>query len=123
MLNHFFFFVGLSLLLTHEMDAVRLAEWRLFLFLSKMREEQAYTVFTALHIPLYVLLFWGLTQNSDGGINQNLVIGIDAFCVIHVFLHMLFIRHKEYQFHSVFSKLLIIGAGIAGGADIVLYLL
>ena len=105
------------------MDAVRLAEWRLFAFLSRMQEEHAYRAFTALHIPLYVVLFWGLFQNGDGSINQNLVIGIDAFCVIHVFLHMLFIRHKDYQFHSFFSRFLIIGAGIAGGADILLYLL
>ena len=123
MLSHFFFVVALSLLLVHEMDAIRLQEWQLFLFLSSMQEDRAYTTFTALHIPLYILLFWGLFQNTGGGVNQNLVIGIDAFCVIHAFLHRLFVGHKDYQFHSFLSKFLIVGAGIAGGVSLVLYLL
>lgn len=123
MLNHFFFFVALSLLLVHEMDAVRLYEWRLFRFLSTMLEDRAYMTFTALHIPLYVALFWGLFQNTTGGMNQNLRMGIDLFCIVHIVLHMLFANHAEYQFHSFFSRLLIGGAGLAGGIDLLLHLL
>ena len=36
--SNLFFYLGLCLLLTHEMDAIRLQEWKMFLFLSQMQE-------------------------------------------------------------------------------------
>ena len=117
-MEYMFFYIGFSLLLIHEMDAIRQREWKLFIFLSSLREETAYVVFTALHIPLYIVLFWGLFGDGSG-INDGLVIALDCFLIIHVFLHLLFIRHKDYQFTSVFSWVLILGAGIAGALDLI----
>ena len=119
-MEYMFFYIGLSLLLIHEMDAIRQREWKLFIFLSSLREETAYAVFTALHIPAYVLLFWGLFGDGSSGINDGLVIALDCFFIIHVVLHLLFIRHKDYQFNSVFSWVLILGAGIAGVIDLLI---
>lgn len=117
MSGHPFFLLGLVLLLTHEMAAVRRREWKMFPFLSGLDEKTGYVVFTALHVPLYLLLFWGLF-GASGEVNRGLVLVLDAFFVIHVFLHLLRFRHPDNQFKNGFSWGLIIGAGICGALDL-----
>ena len=109
MLSHPSFLLGLCFLLVHEMDAIRCKEWRVFPFTSRMDDEAGYVVFTSLHIPLYALLLWGLY--GDTGLSRGLILGLDAFFVVHVVLHVLFVNHPEYRFRSAFSWLLILGAG------------
>jgi hypothetical protein len=117
-----FFFIAFSFLLTHEMDAIRCREWKVFPLLSRLTDdERGYTFFTAIHLPLYILLLWGLFPNSTT-VNQHVVIGLDIFCIIHILLHMRFINHPNYQFNSIFSWTLILGAGIAGAIDLLLRL-
>lgn len=118
--NYLFFFTGLSLLLTHEMDAIRLSEWKMFLIFSSMEEQRGYTAFTAAHVPLYILIFWGLFGSTGAGINDQLVQALDLFFIIHVGLHILFIRHPANQFRSLFSWAVIGGAGLAGAFDLLL---
>lgn len=101
MTSHLFFLAGFCLLLTHEMDAVRLKEWRMFPVLSGMREEAAYLVFTALHVPLYALLFWGLFGGS--GMNLGLIVALDVFFIIHAFLHLFLRKRPNHLFASGFS--------------------
>ncbi|MBC8162057.1 MAG: hypothetical protein H7Z42_12645 [Roseiflexaceae bacterium] len=116
--SYIFFFVALGFLLTHEMDAVRRHEWQVFPLLSRLRDdERGYTLFTALHVPLYVLLLWGIFTNGTT-INRFFVTGLDIFCIVHVLLHLLLIKHPRYQFNNWFSWTLIVGAGIAGGIDL-----
>ena len=55
-----FFFVGLAFILTHEMDAIKSREWTMFPLIARLDEKTGYIVFTALHIPLYFLLFWAI---------------------------------------------------------------
>ncbi len=116
--NYLFFFIGLSLLLGHEMDAIRLKEWRMFLVLQQMSEEAAYRAFTVIHVPLYSVLFLTLFSGVQGTINLLLVVGLDLFFVVHIALHILFRNHKHNQFTTLFSRTLIFGAGVAGGIDL-----
>lgn len=116
MIDHLFFYVGLSFILAHEMDAIRVKEWKMFPFLAYLKEETAYLVFTGIHLPLYILLFWGLV--SDG--SRAVIIGLNIFFVIHLVLHILFIKHRDNQFKSVFSWVLIIGAATCGAIDLLL---
>jgi hypothetical protein len=116
--SNFFFYLGLCLLFVHEMDAIRLQEWKMFLFLSQLPEETGYLVFTAIHIPLYVLLFWGLLRNQTNDFYRSLIIGLDIFFIVHIFLHVLLINHINNQFKSLFSWGLIIGIGISGAIDL-----
>jgi hypothetical protein len=81
-----------------------------------MSDEAGYLVFTALHIPIYALLIWGLYGN--GGANRGLVLGLDIFFVVHVFLYLIFYRHPENHFRSFFSYILIVGAGVFGAVDL-----
>jgi hypothetical protein len=119
-LNHPFFLLGFCFLLVHEMDAIRCKEWRVFPLTSRMDEELGYLVFTAVHIPLYALLLWGLYGGDDSG--RWLIVGLDTFFVVHVGLHVLYLNHPEYRFRSVFSWVLILGAGIFGGVDLLVSL-
>lgn len=118
-MEHLLFYVGLACILTHEMDAIRCEEWTIFPGLARLDHQTGYVVFTALHVPLYAGLFWGLFAN-DQGVNQTLVTGVDIFFIIHVFLHLFMYRHPKNQFKSVFSWSVIIGAGMGGLLDLVI---
>lgn len=116
MAEHLFFILGFCFLLAHEMDAIRAKEWKIFPMLSRMGDEAGYVAFTILHIPIYTLLLWGLYGAGD--VNRGLIFGLDVFFVFHVFLHTIFYSHPENRFRSVFSYVLIIGAGIFGAIDL-----
>ena len=120
MAEYFFFVLGFCFLLAHEMDAIRAKEWKIFPVLKKLGDEAGYRAFTALHVPIYALLLWGLL--ADGGVNRGLIIGLDVFFIVHVFLHLIFYNHPENRFRSVFSYVLIFGAGIFGVLDLLLML-
>jgi len=116
--TNFFFFVAFSFLLTHEMDAVRRSEWHVFPGLSRIKnDEYGYMIFAIIHIPLYLLLLLGLFS-AGGRLNRSVVIGFDSFCMLHVLLHLIFMKHPKYKFNNWLSWSFILGAGIAGGVDL-----
>lgn len=117
MTEHVFFLVGLAFLLAHEMDAVRLHEWRLLPVLSRLDDRVGFLVFTGLHVPLYLLLFF-LAFNADAGTIRVMIVTLDAFFVVHVGLHLLLRNHPRNEFRSLFSWSLIVTAGIAGAIDL-----
>ncbi len=117
-MSHPFFFLGFALLLVHEMDAVRLGEWRIFPLLRSLRDEAGYAAFAALHVPIYALLLAGLF--GGGGASSALIVGMDAFFVVHVALHVVFRNHPENRFGSAFSWSLIAGSGACGLVDLVI---
>ena len=116
MTDHLFFLIGFAFLLTHEMDAIRCREWKIFPIIGGMGEEAGYVAFTALHVPLYALLFWGLFAGS--GPSGRLIAGLDVFFVVHLILHVLLRNHPENRFGSPFSWALFVGAGICGAIDL-----
>jgi hypothetical protein len=112
-MEHLFFYLGLSLLLTHEMDAIRCKEWLMFPATSFLKDETGFVVFMLLHIPLYTLLLWGLS-----GANAGLIRGWDIFFIVHVGLHILFLKHPENRFTTRLSWFIIVGAGVCGALDV-----
>jgi len=115
--HHLFFLAGFAFLLAHEMDAIRCREWKIFPILGGMGEETGYVAFTALHVPLYALLFWGLVV---GGASGRLITGLDAFFVVHLILHIVLRNHPENRFGSRFSRALFVGAGVCGAIDLLI---
>ena len=73
-------------------------------------------MFAALHVPLYALLLFGLIGGE--GESRALIVGLDAFFVVHVVLHWVFRDHPENRFGSAFSWVLILGTGACGVADL-----
>ncbi|GAB3640395.1 DUF6713 family protein [Spirosoma arcticum] len=121
MSENLFFWIGFSTLLVHEMDAVRLSEWRILPLLSRLNDQRGFAVFTLVHIPIYVLLLVGLSSEIAAGEKGSLMLVLDWFMVIHVGLHVLLRNLPRNEFKTVFSWLIIAGAGLAGAVDAVLY--
>ena len=115
MSDHLFFLLGFCFLLAHEMDAVRLKEWRILPVLSGMDEELGYRAFVLLHVPLYTLLLWGILGGGDAG--SVLIAVLDVFFV-HLALHVVLRNLPENRFGSVFSWVLILGTGAFGVLDL-----
>lgn len=114
--EHFLFFVGLAFILVHEMDAIKQHEWRIFPPTMMLDDAKGYWVFTAVHVPLYVWLFGELYRG--GMLNRGFIVGWDIFFIVHVVLHVLFLWHPKNEFTTVFSWVLIVGAGVAGALDL-----
>ena len=114
-MEHLFFYVGLSFILTHELDAIRLKEWTVFPLLSKLNDNLGFIVFTILHIPLFILLFYGLKTNQEQTIKW-----LDIFFMIHIGLHLLILKNRKNPFKSIFSWTIIIFSGLFGFLDLVL---
>ncbi len=113
------FYTGFSLLFTHELDAIQRHEWRIFPFLSNLKEDFAYRIFVILHCPLLVLLLWLISHPSEN-VRYWFQISFDVFLILHMGLHYLFKSHKRYEFTTVFSKVMIILIALLGLIHILL---
>lgn len=111
------FFLTLSLLFCHELDAIRHHEWRLFAFLNRLDNERAYRLFILLHIPLFGLVFWFVAYPAVG-----FVIFVDVFVMVHLGLHRWFRAHPHYEFQGFVSNLFIVGAAATGAGHLLLLL-
>jgi len=107
------FWLNLALLLTHELDAIRRQEWRMFIFLNRLDDEQAHQLFVLLHVPLFTLFFWFLSRPNQP-IYFWFQLVVDAFLIVHLGLHMLFRNHPANAFRTSFSKRLIEGMALSG---------
>jgi hypothetical protein len=107
------FYLNLALLLAHELDAVRRQEWRMFAFLNRLDDERAHQLFTLLHVPLFILIFWFLSRPPQP-IYFWFQLVIDIFLVIHLGLHLLFRNHPANAFDNPFSMGLIAGMALLG---------
>jgi hypothetical protein len=63
---------------------------------------------TAVVLLLFRALF------IPGGLNYAWMRGLALFFVVHLGLHLLFLRHPQNEFKSVLSWILITGAALAG---------
>ncbi len=115
MTEHIFFYLGLSFLTMHEMDAIRCKEWRIFPGLSMLSDKVGHIVFVFAHIPLFYFVFWKLTyiQNIEA-----FIYGFNVFMMVHLGLHVLFLKHKNNEFKDWISWSIIIGAGLCGLFDL-----
>jgi len=112
------FLLGLIFILIHEMDAVRCHEWRIFPGLSSLSDRAGMILFMFAHIPIF---YWILNAFDSLILNEGYFrFGFDVFLVIHLVLHILFLKHKNNEFRDWISWSIIIGAAIFGIADIVI---
>ncbi len=119
MIADLLFFAVVSMLLIHEMDAVRRHEWRIFPFLSRLDDTRAYRVFLIAHVPLFVVLLWFLCRAAGEGriIFQALV---DSFAIIHLGLHLILWKNRRNEFTAPFSSIIIVLTALAGSIHLFL---
>lgn len=97
------FIINISLLLVHEMDAVRNREWRMFIVLKDMEDEKACRIFVLAHVPLYVAALFLLMSPA------KLIVFyvLDVLLILHAVIHFGFRHHKHNAFTSTISKAII----------------
>lgn len=115
MSEHFFFYLGLSFLTLHEMDAIRCKEWRIFPGLSLLSDKIGQVLFVFAHLPLFYFIFWQLTYSQD---IKAFMKGFNIFMIVHLLLHILFLKHKNNEFKDWISWSVIIGSSLCGIIDL-----
>lgn len=118
MVDQFWFWISLGFMVVHELDAIRCKEWRIFPGLSSLGDGLGSKIFIIAHIPLFILLFFGLRSSV---VHSYLVVGLDFFFIIHIFLHLAFYKHPENKFKDIYSWLLIIVCGVGGFLDLLFF--
>ncbi len=99
------FIAVLALLFIHEMDAIRVQEWKMFIVLKDMNDETAYKVFTIIHLPLYFAAVYTLVIGGTAAFTLKVI--VDIFLLGHTILHFGFRNHRGNGFTTVFSKVII----------------
>lgn len=118
MIEKVLLFVNLSLLILHEMDAVYCKEWKMFAFLKKLSDSKGRLIFSALHFPLFVLIFLLVEYKFE-----IIFWVLNVFLVFHFLVHLLMRTHKYNGFKSNYSSFLILIMGIIGTVSIVFKIL
>jgi hypothetical protein len=111
-MNNILFFLGISFILIHEMDAIRCHEWRIFPGLSFLNDRLGFIIFMFAHVPLFTWILISITNPSF----RN---GFNVFLVIHLGLHILFLKHPRNEFKDWLSWAMIIGAAACGVIDLI----
>jgi hypothetical protein len=103
----------ISLLFTHEVDAVLQAEWRLLYVLREMPEALASQCFVAIHVPLFVLCV-GFAYHPASNAQIVSRVAISAFAIVHAGLHFRLRNDPLNLFESTLSLGLIYGPALLG---------
>lgn len=108
------FLLGVSLLFTHELDAMTHAEWQVLPLTSWLEPNVGRVVFVVFHVPLFaVVLGWLTSHLPQRAAKARLWIA--GFLVLHGGLHAAFTSHPAYTFDGLLSNMLIFGAALCGG--------
>lgn len=118
----FIFAVNFSLLLLHEMDAVRNKEWKIFIILKDIKDEDAYIIFSLIHLPLYIWIIISVSQTLSTGCIFIWIL-TDIFMLFHGIIHFLFRKHASNNFKSLYSNALIYGMCILSAVHLFFYIL
>ena len=114
------FYLGLAVLLTHELDAMTHHEWRLLPLLGGLEDDVGRTVFVALHVPLFAgIIAWIASTRSRIRVLGRLA--VSGFLVVHAGLHLAFTGHADYGFSSLLSIVLIFGGAFFGAVYLALH--
>jgi len=105
------FIVMLTLLLIHEMDAIRAKEWKMFIVLKNLEDELAYRIFTLAHIPIYFFVLFVLVRVEMPAI-APFKYSVDIFLIIHAVIHYCFRKKPNNGFRSLFSITIIYSLSI-----------
>jgi hypothetical protein len=109
-----FYILNATLLLLHEIESAYEKEWEILKIPGKI------TVFLILHIPIILLLFYGLLEienQSQRGLMLGIITGIAG--VIPFLVHKIFVRRKDH-FNLLISNILIYLNIVTGIGTIVL---
>lgn len=119
MLKEYLFIANISMLILHEMDAIRRKEWKLFIILKDMKDDQGYLLFSALHFPLCFIILYFI-MNNGSTYYSIFALGINIFLVVHGGLHLLFRKKTANEFSGVYSYTIIFLMSVLAALQLVL---
>jgi hypothetical protein len=105
--------LNFAFLLTHELDAIKNAEWRLLYIFRNIPDATASTLFIALHVPLIVVLL-GAFENKSEFLRLKSRGLLAAFMIIHAAIHYHLRLDPLNTFNSILSLCLIYGGAVIG---------
>jgi hypothetical protein len=109
------FYLGLSLLFTHELDSMPNHEWRVLPVLRSLSDSAGEMTFLIAHVPLFflVIAFVASLNQRTRANARNILCG---FLIVHALLHYFFANDPAYEFSTLLSSTLIYGAALCGAA-------
>jgi len=107
------FYLGVSFLFTHELDAMTNSEWLVLPFLNLLSDELGQRVFVLLHIPLFAVLV-ALIASERASVREKSQLAVSIFLFVHGVIHFAFMGHANYEFESALSNILIFGGAVCG---------
>ena len=114
-MKNIFFYLGLALLFTHELDSMPNHEWRVLPLLRSLSDSAGEAAFIIAHIPIFaVTIAYVASLNARA---RKLARDVaSGFFIVHAILHAVFSGHPDYEFASLLSSSLIYGAAACGAA-------
>ncbi len=112
------YYLAISFLVAHELDAVTHAEWRLLFVLRDLADPTAAQVFVALHVPMMFAILW-LSHHANRTIAHRTRVVFSAFLILHAVVHFAMSETPEYDFHGILSRVLILFSALFGAAYLV----
>jgi len=109
-----FYILNATLLLLHEIESAYEKEWEILKIPGRI------TVFLILHIPIILLIFYGLLEiekQSAQGLRLGIIMGIAG--VIPFLVHKLFVKRKD-RFNLPISNIIIYSNILTGIVTIIL---
>ena len=113
------YYLALSALFTHELDAVINFEWRLLFHIFSLPDAMASTIFIGLHLPLFFIFFY-LSHHSNPRIQNTFRVIASIILVVHSVAHFSLSGHEKYYFEGFYSNLYIYSAAAFGVCFLIL---
>ena len=107
------YYLGVSALITHELDAVLNHEWKLLFHWFDLSDGVGNELFIALHFPLF-LLFLYFSHHKQASVQSSFRSLICAFLIFHGGLHFFLSDHSNYLFSGFLSNFYIFGGLVFG---------
>ena len=111
------FAVGLSLLISHELDAMIRNEWELLPGLNRLDPDIVPDVFNLLHVPLVAAVVW-LLISGDLRTRRRTMISSEVLFVVHAVAHTLLRGDQRYQFQPPVETITVYGSAIVSAAHL-----
>ena len=115
-MSELLFWTMIAAFFTHELDATKRHEWRVFPVMRFLPEKLGEQAFIWLHVPLFGAVLW----YGQNGADTLFAMSVSAFAIVHVGLHWVFRNHPAYEFNNVSSWCLIGLTGLLGAAHLAL---
>jgi hypothetical protein len=113
-----FFWLCLSLLMVHELDATFHHEWRLLPGLSALPDKLGRQLFVLLHIPIFAFTIAFAAQEATAVHPTGFRIGYDGFSIGHLAAHYILRNHPLNTMRGWDSWIPIVGSAICGCIDL-----